>query len=253
MSGGALSIAAARPGPLDAGMVLAAGLGTRMRPLTEHRPKPLLEVAGRCLLDRALDRLIEIGVRRAVVNLHYLGDQVRAHCARAWPPGGPLDLRLSDETDQLLETGGGAKAALPLIDRPAFYTINGDNVWSAPRALGPLADAWDPARMDALLLLIPIARTRGYTRAGDFALDAAGRLIRRGTAPSAPLVYTGAQIISARAFASAPSGPFSMNRIWDALIAEGRAYGCLADGDWVDVGAPPGLALAEDLVLSSAG
>lgn len=231
---------------LDAGMVLAAGKGTRMRPLTDHTPKPLLPVAGRTLLDRALDRLVEVGISRAVVNLHHLPEQMIAHCAAraAEPP----EIRLSDETGALLETGGGVRAALPLLGGPAFLTINGDNIWTAPRALAPLRAAWDPERMDALLLLIPVARTVGYTRAGDFSLTEDGRLIRRGEAPIAPYVYTGAQVLTARSFEEAPDGAFSLNLIWDRLIRAGRAYGCLAEGDWVDVGTPEGLRLAEDLV-----
>ncbi|MEO1330212.1 MAG: nucleotidyltransferase family protein [Pseudomonadota bacterium] len=234
---------------LDTGMVLAAGLGSRMRPLTEHKPKPLLEVAGRSLFDRSLDRLGEVGVSRVVANLHYLPEQIREHWA-AHPHSG-MALAFSDESARLLDTGGGVRAALPLLDRPAFYTINGDNVWTAPEALGPLAGAWDPARMDALLLLVPIERTHGYTRAGDFSVDAAGRLVRRGAAARAPLVYTGAQVLSAGAFADAPEAPFSLNLVWDRLIASGRAFGCVCAGDWVDVGTPEGLQLATDLVSHS--
>lgn len=224
---------------IDTAMVLAAGLGTRMRPLTEHTPKPLIPIAGRTLLDRALDRAAEIGARRAVVNLHHLPAQMRAHLAER------PDTVLSDETDLLLDTGGGVKRALPLIKREAFLVSNSDNVWTGPRAFAPLIETWRPEAMDALLLLVPIEATEGYTRAGDFTLDAAGRLARRGDAPRAPLVYTGAQILSARAFDGAPEGAFSLNLVWDRLIAEGRAFGCVHEGGWIDVGTPEGIAVAE--------
>lgn len=231
---------------IDTAMVLAAGLGTRMKPLTNDTPKPLLRVAGSTLLDRTLSRAREIGVGRAVVNAHYLSDQVRAHLCD------DRDVLLSDETDHLLETGGGVKKALALIDRPAFLVVNSDNVWTGASALQPLLAAWRPETMDALLLMVPIENARGYTRAGDFSLDPDGRLVRRGDAPRAPFVYTGAQILSAEAFDGTPEGAFSLNLVWDALIARGRAFGCAHAGGWVDVGTPEGITTAE-AALAEAG
>lgn len=228
---------------IDTAMVLAAGLGTRMRPLTNATPKPLLEVGDRALLDRTLDRVEEVGVRRAVVNAHYLADQIDAHLVGRPRP----HLTLSDETDALLETGGGVKRALPLLDREAFIVVNSDNIWLGPRALAPLLEGWRGHTMDALLLLVPIDGAYGHSRPGDFFLDD-DRLRRRGEADRAPYVYTGAQILKRRLFDDAPAGAFSLNVTWDAAIADGRAYGVVHDGGWVDVGAPAGLADADALV-----
>lgn len=239
---------------LDVAMVLAAGLGTRMRPLTETTPKPLLRAGGTPLIDHALDRAVEIGVTRAVVNVHHLADQVRRHLSDRAAPR----IDISDETAALLETGGGVKRALPLISRDAFLVVNSDNLWAAPRAFAPLPAAWDPARMDALLLLVRREETISHRGPGDFSLtplegSAAGLLVRRGDAPSAPFVYTGAQILTARAFADAPDGAFSLNLVWDRLIATGRAFGVLCDGPWYDVGAPDGLAAADAAFASNNG
>ncbi len=232
------------PAEIDTAMVLAAGLGARMRPLTDHRPKPLLDCSGRTLLDRTLDRAAEVGARRAVVNAHYLAEQIEAHLeTRA-----DLELQLSLEDKLLLETGGGVRAALRALDREAFLVVNSDNVWTGRAALAPLLAAWDPAAMDALLLLVPIERAAGYSRAGDFFLGPGGRLLRRGGAGRAPMVYTGAQIVARRAFDGAPTGAFSMNVVWDRLIAEGRAYGVAHRAGWADVGTPDGLAAATRLL-----
>lgn len=239
MTGGA-----ARTAAPEVGMALAAGFGTRMRPLTERTPKPLLRVAGRTLLDRTLDRLEEVGVRRAVVNAHYLADQIAAHIERRSRP----TLALSLEPDMLLETGGGVAKALPILAADAFWVANSDNIWIGPRAFAPLSAGWRPERMDALLLLTPTGSTRGHTRPGDFDLSTEGRLIRRGDKPSAAFVYTGAQILTRRAFDHAPTGPFSLNLIWDRLIAAGRAFGVVHRGGWIDVGSPEGLAEADDVV-----
>jgi MurNAc alpha-1-phosphate uridylyltransferase len=223
-------------------MVLAAGFGTRMGALTRTRPKPLLTVAGRTLIDHALDHVTDAGVRRAVVNLHYLGAQIRAHLAGRAEP----EIAFSEEAPEILDTGGGVRQALPLLGAGAFYAINSDAVFAGPNPLGALADAWDPARMDALLLLVPAARARAYTRPGDFFLDAeGGPPRRRGAAPSAPFVFSGAQILSHGAFEGALRGPFSLNLVWDRLIAEGRLAALTYPGDWVDVGTPEGLAEAE--------
>ncbi|MBX2853552.1 MAG: nucleotidyltransferase family protein [Rhodobacteraceae bacterium] len=222
---------------IDAAMALAAGLGTRMRPLTDTTPKPLLPVAGRCLLDRTLDRLEEVGVRHTVVNAHYLSDQVACHVAARHAPR----LTLSDESARLLETGGGVVKALPQLDAEAFFVVNTDNIWIGPRAFAPLAAGWRPGEMAALLLLVRKDQTLGHLRPGDFFMDADGRLTRRGAAESAPYVYTGAQIITNAAFEGAPKGPFSLNLIWDALLAKGAAFGVVHPGGWIDVGSPAGL------------
>ena len=219
-------------------MILAAGLGTRMRHLTADRPKPLVPVLGRTLIDRTLDRVTEAGIDAAVVNLHYHPAMLRAHLAGR-------KVIFSDETDELLETGGGVAKALPLLgDRP-FMVVNSDNVWLGKNALLPLVEAWDAARMDALLLLVPVERAIGYSRAGDFSLDG-GRLVRRGEAARAPLVFTGAQILSPALFDDVPEGPFSLNLVWDRAIAAGRAFGIGHPSGWCDVGTPEGLSEAED-------
>ncbi len=228
-------------GPRTA-MILAAGLGTRMRPLTDDRPKPLLEVAGRAMIDRVLDHALAAGVRRAVVNLHYLGAMIRRHLAGRTQP----EIVFSDEQPVVLETGGGIVQALELLGREPFYAVNSDAVWAGPEPLPVLAAAWDPARMDALLLLVSRGRARGYSRPGDFTLTTEGAApARRSTAAAAPLVYTGAQIIAPGAFAGAPAGPFSVNLVWDRLIARGRLAAVTYPGSWVDVGTPAGLGEAD--------
>ena len=221
-------------------MVLAAGLGRRMMPLTADRPKPMVEALGVPLIDRTLDRLLELGVSRAVVNLHYLPGVLTRHLAGRAAPR----LAFSDETDLLMDTGGGIAQALPQLGSAPFLAVNSDNIWTGARPLAALIEAWDDASMDALLLMVPRERAIGYTRAGDFELDE-GRLRRRGEAPSAPYVFTGAQIVHPRAFADVPEGPFSMNLVWDRLIASDRARGVVQRGGWCDVGTPEGLRLAE--------
>jgi MurNAc alpha-1-phosphate uridylyltransferase len=226
----------------DTAMILAAGLGTRMRPLTDHCPKPLLAINGRPMIDLALDHAVGAGVKRAVVNLHYLGGMIRDHLAGRAAP----EILFSDEQPEILETGGGIVQALALLGAAPFYTINSDAVWVGPNPLAVLAAAWKPAEMDALLLLVPRGRARSYLRAGDFFLSGEGGApTRRGGAETAPLVYTGAQIIAPGAFVGAPGGAFSLNLIWDALMARGRVAAVTYPGGWVDVGSPAGLAEAQ--------
>lgn len=228
-------------------MVLAAGLGTRLKPITDHTPKPLVSVAGRSLLDRCLDRLAEAGVSRAVVNIHWLGSQIRDHLASRRD----ITITISDETDLLLETGGGLVKALPLLGRDPFFAVNADLIWrdaAAPSSLQRLADAFDTARMDALLLLQPRERATGHGGPGDFALDAQNHLIRRGMQATAPYVYTGVQILQPSLLRDAPAGPFSLNILYDRAIAAGRLYGLVHQGDWMDVGTHDGLAQAEALL-----
>lgn len=237
---------------VDTAMVLAAGLGTRMRPLTQTKPKPLIEVAGRPLLEHALRMAAEAGADRAIVNAHYLADQVHAFAGGWNYKGETPHVEVSDERSQLMETGGGVAKALPLLDRSAFLVVNSDNLFTGAAPLAALTAAWEPKRMDALLLLVPLHRARGYTRQGDFSLDPEGRLVRRGERPQAPLVFTGAQIIKASAFDLAPEGPFSLNVIWDALIGVGRAYGTHHLGHWCDVGTLTGLEKAEAMLAEFA-
>ncbi len=223
-------------------MILAAGLGTRMRPLTDNCPKPLLPLGGGAMIDLALDHAVAAGVRRAVVNLHYLGGMIRDHLAGRAAP----EILFSDEQPEILDTGGGIAQALPLLGATPFYAINSDAIWVGANPLAVLAAAWDPARMDALLLLVPRGQARSYTRPGDFFLSVEGDVpTRRGDGETAPLVYTGAQIIAPGAFADAPKGAFSLNLVWDALLARGRLAAVTYPGGWVDVGTPAGLAEAE--------
>jgi len=226
-------------------MVLAAGLGLRMRPLTERTPKPLIPVAGRCMLDRVFDRLDEIGVPDRVVNTHWLPEQVAAHLADR--PG----VVFSHEA-ALLETGGGVAHALPLLGERPFFVCNADIIWldGTRPALARLAEAWDEARMDALLLLEPVERAFGYDGAGDFFRADDGRLTRRSAKLSAPFVFTGVQILHPRLFAGAPDGPFSLNRLYDRAQEAGRLWGVRHDGLWFHVGTPQGLAETEDLLAA---
>jgi MurNAc alpha-1-phosphate uridylyltransferase len=232
----------------EVAMVMAAGLGKRMRPLTATRPKPLVEVAGRSLLDHALDRLRAAGVKRAVVNVHYLADALEAHLRRH---SGGLEISVSDERAQLLETGGGLVKALPLLgDRP-FVTVNSDNLWiDGPMdSIKLLAARWDDATMDALLLMVPLARANCHGGQGDFHLDAHGRITgRRKPGRLAPFVWTGVQILSPRLITDAPDGPFSTNIFWDRAIAAGRAFGLVHQGLWFDVGTPGAIAVAESML-----
>ena len=229
-------------------MVMAAGLGKRMRPLTAARPKPLVEVAGKALLDHTLDRLRAAGVRKAVVNVHYLADAIEAHL-RNRVTG--IETVVSDERDLLLETGGGLVHALPLIDADPFLVVNSDNLWvdGPVDSLRLLGSSWDDARMDALLLLVPLARANCHTGTGDFHLSPTGTLRRKRPGAVAPYVYTGIQIISKRLFrGELPTGAFSTNLLWDHAIAEGRCFGAVHQGLWFDVGAPPNIKKTEEVL-----
>jgi MurNAc alpha-1-phosphate uridylyltransferase len=230
-------------------MVMAAGLGTRMRPLTATRPKPLIDVAGKPLLDHVLDRLRAAGVTRVVVNVHYLPDILEAHLRKA---AGGLDVQVSDERAQLLETGGGLVRAEPMIDCDPFLAINSDNLWVDGPAdtLKLLASHWDSERMDALLLLVPLARASNHRGIGDFHMDRAGRIRRRERSHVAPFVYTGIQMLSKRLLRDAPEGPFSTNLLWDRAIEEGRCFGAVHQGLWFDVGTPEAIRETE-LVLQN--
>ena len=216
-------------------MVLAAGLGKRMRPLTATRPKPLVEVAGKTLLDRAIGTLTDGGVSQITVNVHYMADRLEAHLNAR---NKQLDVRISDERDLLLETGGGLAKALPLIDADPFLSINADNIWiDGPiGAAELLGNRWNADEMDALLLMVPLARANCHGGPGDFHMDASGRLSRRKPGRVAPFVYTGFQMLSKRLFDGVAVEPFSMNHLWDRAAAEGRLYGVVHQGLWFDVG-----------------
>ena len=238
---------AAAAAPIEVAMVLAAGLGQRMRPLTATRPKPLVEVAGKALIDHALDRLRGAGIKRAVVNAHYLADNLEQHLRSS---AQEIEIVLSDERDLLLETGGGMVKALPLIDADPFLVVNSDNLWidGPVDAIRLLASGWDDAAMDALLLMVPLARANCHRGIGDFHMDARGLLTRRRPGKVAPFVYTGVQIVSRRLLADAPPGAFSTNVLWNRAIAAGRLYGMVHQGLWFDVGTPPAVAETEAIL-----
>ncbi len=228
---------------IDVAMVLAAGLGTRMRPLTDDRPKALVDVGGRSLIDHLLDRLAEAGVPRAVVNAHHFADRLEAHLATRAAPR----ISISNERDRLLETGGALVRAKAALGEGPFFVCNIDSVWSddsAP-ALSRLRDAWDPERMDALLLLADIGRQLGYAGSGDFFRAADGRLTRRGDRPSAPFAYMGLQIMHPRLLDGFPEEPFSANRMWDKASAANRLFGVAHEGYWMHVGDPVSRQAAE--------
>ncbi|PZU09195.1 nucleotidyltransferase family protein [Sphingomonas sp.] len=232
--------------PVRTAMLLAAGLGKRMRPLTAMRPKPMVEVAGKPLIDHALDRLRAAGVERAVVNLHYLADALEGHLSRAKG----IDIVFSDERGELLETGGGIAKALPLLEDDRFVVVNSDNLWlDGPiDAIRLLGDRWDDAEMDCLLLVVPLARANCHGGQGDFHMDASGRLSRRKPGRVAPFVFTGVQLVSRRLFENAPEGSFSMNVLFDRAIASGRLYGVVHQGLWFDVGTPPAIKKTEAIL-----
>jgi MurNAc alpha-1-phosphate uridylyltransferase len=224
-------------------MVLAAGLGTRMRPLTLDRPKPLIEVAGRSLLDRGVDVLQRSGVTHMVVNKHYLPDQIEAWAGDR----DDLDITVQDETSLLLDTGGGVARALPQLGDEPFFVLNSDSFWvdGPTPALQRMAALWDDALMDCLLLLSCKARSIGFDGPGDFEMNTMGQLSRR-SGDTAPLVYAGAYMVHPRLFASAPDGAFSMNLLWNRAIADQRLYGMEHDDWWLHVGTPAAITQAED-------
>jgi N-acetyl-alpha-D-muramate 1-phosphate uridylyltransferase len=235
-------------------MVLAAGLGTRMRPLTDRTPKPLVEVAGKALLDHVLDRLAAAEVKVAVVNVHHFAEQVEQHLQtrllNAWR--GP-NIAMSDERAELLDTGGGIAKALPLLGEHPFFSLNSDTLWidGVRPNLDRLAAAYDGERMDALLLLAPTATSIGYGGRGDFSMTPDGRLVRRGEREVVPFVYAGAAILSPALFAGAPQGAFSLNRLFDRAIEAGRLFGLRLDGTWMHIGTPDAITTAEAAILAS--
>ena len=227
----------------DTAMILAAGLGKRMRPLTASQPKPLVRVAGKPLIDHCLDKLGSAGVTRAVVNVHYLADALEAHMEAR---NGLPETVISDERRLLLETGGGMVKAAGQLPDP-FFCLNADNVWlDGPRdVFAELSAAWDAERMDALLLLVPHTRALNYRGKGDFHLDPGGRVSRRKSGRVAPFIYTGIQLVSHRLLRDAPAGPFSTNVLWERAIEEERLFGISHNGVWFEVGDPQAIAPTE--------
>ena len=232
-------------------MVLAAGLGTRMRPLTDKVPKPLVKIAGQPLIDRVLDRLGDAGVERAVVNTHYMAEQLSQHLEDRKRP----KIVISDERGLLLGTGGGIKKALPELGNAPFFLVNSDTIWidGVKPNLGRLGTDFDPADMDALLLLAPTAGSIGYSGRGDFAMAADGRLRRRAEQEIVPFVYAGVGILSPALFADAPSGEFSLMVLFDRAAHAGRLHGLRLEGLWMHVGTPAAVAAAEAAIKTSAG
>ena len=238
------------PTPTKA-MVLSAGLGTRMRPLTERMPKPLVEVGGKALIDHVLDRLAEAGAERAVVNVHHFAEQIERHLAARAKP----QIVISDERGLLLGTGGAVVKALPELGGAPFFHINSDTLWidGVKPNLTRLADAFDLASMDALLLLAPSTGSIGYAGRGDFAFAADGRLRRRAEREVAPFVYAGAAILAPALFAGAPKGEFPLTDLFDRAALAGRLHGLRLEGLWMHVGTPDAIALAEKAIRASTG
>jgi MurNAc alpha-1-phosphate uridylyltransferase len=224
-------------------MIMAAGLGTRMRPLTTNLPKPLVEVRGKPLIDHAIDRLVHAGVKLIVVNVHYRADLLKAHLAKRTD----VEIRISDETDVLLGTGGGIVKALPYFEGHPFFVHNSDSIWveGIGRALQRMQALWNPDEMDALLLLASMVTALGFEGLGDFYLDPEGRVARVGELQSSPFAYPGVQIVHPRIFENAPQGEFSMNRLWDRSIENGRLFGVRLDGVWMHVGTAEAVKQAE--------
>ena len=232
-------------------MVLAAGLGTRMRPLTDTIPKPLVKVAGKPLIDHVLDRLAGTGVERAVVNVHHFADQMQQHLAQRKHP----QVVISDERGLLLGTGGGVRKSLPELGSAPFFHVNSDSIWidGVKPNLARLADVFDPDAMDALLLLAPTADSIGYSGRGDFAMAPDGALRKRAEQEIVPFVYAGAAILSPALFKDTPSGELSLTTLFDTAAQTGRLHGLRMEGIWMHVGTPAAIALAEAAIKASAG
>jgi MurNAc alpha-1-phosphate uridylyltransferase len=232
-------------------MVLAAGLGTRMRPLTDRTPKPLVSVAGKPLLDQVLDKLTEAGVTDAVINVHYLADQIVAHVASRTTPR----IAISDERDVILGTGGGVVKALPQLGRAPFFHVNSDTLWidGVTPNLTRLGAGFDETAMDALLLLAPTTTSIGYAGSGDYAMAPDGALRRRKEREVMPFVYAGAAVLSPALFTDPPQGEFSLVTLFDRASEAGRLYGLRLEGTWMHVGTPEAIAQSEEAIRVSAG
>jgi MurNAc alpha-1-phosphate uridylyltransferase len=236
------------PIPMTA-MVLAAGLGLRMRPLTETTPKPLIDVAGRPLIAPILNALEEAGIKRVVVNMHHLADQIRAFASEIVSP----QIMLSDEEDKLLDSGGGIKKALPILGSAPFFVLNADSFWiDGPRSnLARMAEAWQPDTMDILLLVVSGSQMTGYSGKGDFMMSPDALLSRRPEMMVAPFVYAGVAIIKPELFSETPEGPFSLNILFDRAIEANKLFGIRLDGEWLHVGTPDAIADAERRLMLS--
>ena len=234
---------------VTAAMIMGAGLGTRMRPLTDDRPKPMIPVLGKPLIDHTIDRLVAAGITRIVVNLHYKAEMLRAHLSQRRD----AEILFSDETGQLLDTGGGVVKAMPLLGEAPFFILNSDSLWTETGApvLPAMQKAWDPARMDGLLLLAEMATALGYEGKGDFVLQADGRLARARDRAEPPWGYIGVQIVHPRLFAGAPEGAFSTNIVWNRAIAAGRLFGTVLDSVWLHVGTPQARDAAEAFLAAA--
>lgn len=233
----------------DTAIVLAAGLGKRMRPITDTIPKPLVRIAGKTLLDWGLDSLAAAGVGKAVVNVHYLPEQIVAHVAARRAP----EIIISDESDRLLDSAGGIVKALPDLGEQPFYILNADTFWidDGPLNLDRLALAWDAAKMDILLMLADLHQATGHCGGTDFLLVAPDGALRRSKGDPAGLIYAGAAIVHPRLFANAPAGPHSLNAYFDSAIAAGRLFGMPMHGHWITVGTPDAIPLAEAAVAGA--
>ena len=228
----------------DSAMILAAGLGTRMRPLTDTCPKPLIKVAGRATIDHTLDRVRAAGVRNLVVNMHHLADQIADWARRQTKPS----VTLSDERDLLLDTGGGVAKALPHLGDQPFFVFNSDSFWvdGPVPALDRLRQAWNADEMDCLLLVAEMTNAIGFDGPGDFTLDDDGHLNRREESHVAPFVYAGCYLASPAMFADAPDGAFSMNVLWNRALQQGRLFGLRHDSMWLHVGTPEAIGEVEN-------
>ncbi|MCA8869552.1 MAG: nucleotidyltransferase family protein [Rhodobacteraceae bacterium] len=226
----------------DCVMIFAAGRGTRMRHLTRELPKPLLPVAGKPLIDHALTLVDMAGVTRKVVNVNYFAEKLRTHLRNR------QDVEISAETPDALETGGGLKRALPLLGDEPVFTLNPDAIWTGPNPLTQLAGNWHPGKMAALLLLVPLTKASGHAGQGDFSLAPDGRISRHIAEGQHPYVNTGAEIIDTGGIAAIAENCFSLNLVWDRMIAEGRLFGCVHQGGWADVGTPEGIITAEKML-----
>lgn len=227
---------------IKSAMILAAGLSTRMRPLTDNLPKPLISVAGKTMLGRAFDHLKQLKVSNIVVNTHYLAPLIEKYIQDHHPQ------TLISHEEILLETGGGIKKALPLLGEGPFFTLNGDSIWSGGEGLDAMELAWDGDKMDVLLLLIPCEKAHGYEGGGDFFMSKDGQLSRPGKSPKGAYVYIGVQLVHSRLFDGAPEGPFSMNLLWDKALQEGRLYGLVHQGEWFHISTPGDLQKYEPII-----
>ena len=230
-------------------MILAAGFGLRMRPITDRIPKPLVGVAGKPLLDRVLDKLVAAGVQRAVINVHHLADQIIDHVKARKQP----EILISDERDEILGTGGAVVKALPLLGTDPFFHLNADTMWidGVRSNLARLADSFDPDTMDILMLMAPTAHSIGYRGAGDYAMGPDGALKKRREKQVVPFVYAGAAIMRPDLFAGAPKGEFGLQQIFAKAEDEGRLFGLRLEGVWMHVGTPDAIEAAEDAILAS--